>query len=194
MEAFLAFEDLAATAGHIDLVQAKLDKLAAVKEDAWEQVLTAAARLYRSDQLTTAHMLQLHRDMKLSYGPGFTRIWNRVMPVKSSQLPHFAARERRIAEERERDRWYGTFPLDGNYQVPSKGVAVVYVLFDKVDVPAYVGSTDQFRTRMGSHRRDRPDIFARWVAFTCESRDAAYQLEVRLLAENLPYLNRKVGR
>lgn len=194
MEAFLAFEDLAATAGHIDLVQAKLDKLTAVKEDAWAQVLTAAARLYRADELTTAHLLQLHRDMKLSYGPGFTCLWNRVIPVKSSQLPHFAARERRIAEERARQSWHGTFPLDGSYSVPSKGVACVYILFDKTDVPAYIGSTEQFRTRMGNHRRERPDIFVRWVCYTCENREAAYELEVRLLAENLPYLNRKVGR
>ncbi len=194
MEAFLAFEQLAATASHIDLVQAKLDKLATVKADSWEQILIAAARLYRSDGLTTAHLLQLHRDMKLSYGGGFTKVWNRVMPIQSNQLPHVAARDRRIAEEQRRQSWYGTFPLDGSYTVPSKGVSCVYILFDRADVPAYIGSTEQFRTRMGSHRRERPGAFLRWICYTCESREAAYQLEEKLLRENLPYLNRKASR
>lgn len=194
METFLEFDELRATAGHIDLVQSKLDRLLVAKQDSWAQLLTAAARMYATGRLTTAHLVQLHREMKLSYGPGFSRTWDRNMPVRSNKLPHVAARERRIAEEQSRRSWYGTFPLDGSYTVPSKGVSCVYILFDKEDVPAYIGSTEQFRTRMGNHRRDRPGIFVRWICYTCENREAAYLLEEKLLGENLPYLNQKATR
>jgi hypothetical protein len=58
-------------------------------------------------------------------------------------------------------------------------------------VPCYVGSTEQFSVRLGQHT-EKP--WESWLAYPCDSREAAYVLEVKLLTEHKPYLNRKVGR
>ncbi len=194
MESFLAFDDLRATAGHIDLVQSKVDRLMAVREDSWRQLLTAVGRLYRDGTVSAVHLLQFHRDMRHAYGAGFTKVWDSCIDIRSSKLRWVVEREQRVAAQRDVASWWGTFPVDGNYDFPEKTIAVVYVLFDFMDVPAYVGSTDQFKERMKAHKRERPGMFARWVAYPCEDREAAYQLEEQLLRANLPYLNRKVTR
>jgi hypothetical protein len=193
MESFIAFEDLRATAGHIDLVQSKLDKLHAVRGDSWAQILTAVARMYRANEVNTTQLQQFHRDMRHSYGPGFSKIWDKHIPVSSNRLHHVAARDRRVDAQRGMQSWSGTFPF-GDQNVPMDTIAVVYVLFDRSNVPAYVGSSEQFKTRAKAHLRTHPDVFAYWTAYRCDDREAAYVLEVRLLRENLPYLNRKASR
>lgn len=195
MEAFLAFEQLAATAGHIDLVQSKLEKLRDARDDSWAQLLTMVARQYLAGEVNSTQLQQFYRDMRESYGPGWTRVWDAQMPksVSGNRLAHVAARDRRIAEQRNTPSWSGEFPIDAQ-DAPLAGISVVYVLFDKTGVPAYIGSTQTFRERMKAHRSIRPKHFARWIAYRCDDREAAYELEVRLLRENLPYLNRKASR
>lgn len=193
MESFLAFDGLAATAGHIDLIQSKLEKLQDARDDSWAQLLTMVARKYRAEEINSTQLQQFYRDMRESYGPGWTRVWNAHMPVTGNRLAHVAARDRRIAEQRKTPSWSGVFPIN-DQEAPLAGISVVYVLFDKAGVPAYIGSTATFRERMKAHRSIRPKLFVRWIAYRCDDREAAYELEVRLLRENLPYLNRKVGR
>lgn len=88
--------------------------------------------------------------------------------------------------------WRGAYPFVDDSRTPPNGVSVVYVLFDDVNQPCYVGSTDKFRTRLGAHSRDK--VFSRWIAHPCADRATAYALEVRLLQEHKPYLNRKASR
>lgn len=44
-----------------------------------------------------------------------------------------------------------------------------------------------------AHIRDGKSC-ARWLAYPCADREAAYVLEGQLLRERKPYLNRRVGR
>ncbi|MBL1120211.1 GIY-YIG nuclease family protein [Streptomyces sp. 110] len=72
-------------------------------------------------------------------------------------------------------------------------MGVVYALFDARNDPCYLGSTDQFRTRIGKHVKDGK-VFTSWQAYPCPDREAAYVLEDRLLKERLPSLNKKASR
>lgn len=194
LEFFQQFEELRATAHHIDVVQARLDRLAEVKRDSWEQLLTTVARMYRQKRLTTAQLLAFSRDMHHSYGPGYSKVWDRNVPVPMRKIRHVVAREERIALERATTHWAGTWPVDGRDPVPSPGVSVVYVLFDRDGIAAYIGSTEFFRSRMKSHNRNHPGVFDRWVLYVCDDREGAYDLEVQLLRAKLPYLNRRASR
>lgn len=194
MESFLQFEELRDTAAHINIIQAKLYRLEQAKRDSWEQLLTAAARMHRRGDLTSAQLLAFQRDMRASYGPGLAAVWNRNISIPLNKLRHVVAHEERIAEERNRTHWHGSWPVDGRDPVPSAGMPVVYVLLDGDGVPAYIGSTDFFRSRMKSHNRNHPGVFDRWVLYVCDDREAAYDLEVQLLRQKLPYLNKRAGR
>jgi hypothetical protein len=193
VDAFKELEELAATGQHIELIQRKIDQLLAARLDAWEQVLTRVDQLYGSGGLTAAELHRLGRDMGLSFGTGFTKVWDRVVRVPVKMLQHAEARERQAVVD-ALPSWSGAFPVDYDEPRPGPGVAVAYVLFDAEGVPAYIGSTDHFLTRMGWHRRERPTAFARWIAYRCADREAAYELEAKLHEQKLPYLNKKVGR
>lgn len=193
MEAFERFEELRATGQHIGLIQSKIDRLMTARLDAWEQVLTRADQMHGAGLLTAGQLHALAHDMRLSYGTGFSKVWNRLVRLEVKHLQHALVRERQAAIDKL-PSWSGVFPVDYDEPRPSPGVAVAYVLFDAEGEPAYIGSTDSFLTRMGSHRRERPGAFARWTAYRCEDREAAYQLETRLHEQKLPYLNKKVGR
>lgn len=194
LESFQQFDDLAATAMHIDVVQSRLDRLEEVKRESWEQLLTTVARLHRQGRLTTAQLLAFSREMHHSYGPGYSRVWDRNIAIPVKKLRHVVAREERAALDRARPHWSGTWPLSEHDLAPSIGVSGVYVLFDRDGVPAYIGSSETFRSRMHAHKRNFSGVFDRWVFYVCEDREAAYELEVRLLREKLPYLNKKAGR
>ena len=59
--------------------------------------------------------------------------------------------------------------------------------------PLYVGSTHVFAERVKRHYIDgKPVKF--WQAYLCSDREAAYQMEDRLLKEHMPVMNRKAGR
>lgn len=67
------------------------------------------------------------------------------------------------------------------------------MLFDEANVPCYVGSTKRLSDRLRQHKKDGKP-FVRWQAHPCRDRDHAYELEVRLLEQHLPYLNKKASR
>lgn len=188
MEAFLELEELHATARHIELVSAKLEKLTRAHADSWSQVLTAAARMYNNEQLTEAHLVRFFDDMKANYGPGFTAVWNAHMPIPASRVPWC----RRDVPNGPLGSWVGEIPV-GEGPCPPAGVAVVYVLFDGANEPVYVGSTDDFRGRMGQHRKSKPEA-VRWTAYRCRDREHAYEVEVQLLRQHMPRMNKRAGR
>ena len=76
--------------------------------------------------------------------------------------------------------------------MPPRGQNVVYILYDGSSTPCYVGSTGDFSKRLKWHLKDGKPVVV-WVAYPCESREAAYALEDRLLKQHMPYLNKKRG-
>lgn len=87
--------------------------------------------------------------------------------------------------------WVSSTPSDDN-PMPPRGQNVVYVLYDAFSTPCYVGSSGDFPARLKWHLKDGKPVRV-WIAYPCDSRQAAYALEDRLLKQHLPYLNRKAG-
>lgn len=184
-----------ATAQHVATMQRKIDQLLRMRDEAWTQMLTTAARGYADGLIGDLDLPEMLADMKASYGPGFSLIWNRHMPWAHSQVSHRALAATRNRPNAPHGSWSGEWPswTDGPY--PEDRVPVVYVLFDDQNEPAYVGSTERFVLRMSAHRKDpRKGSIRRWTAHRCDDREAAYALEERLLAEHKPRLNRRTTR
>lgn len=113
--------------------------------------------------------------------------------VRGGHLVRPAVRERPAQADPVEYRgavWGGSWPpaaTDG----PTKGVPVVYIVWDDEDTVAYVGSTEQFPQRMRAHNESRRSLsWVRWEARECDSRAAAYVLEARAIDEHRPYQNR----
>ncbi|MFD9517949.1 GIY-YIG nuclease family protein [Streptomyces sp. NPDC059979] len=137
--------------------------------------------------MTITELLEFFSAYKALKSPGLSRRWNSQVDLPY-QTCHLLK-----PPNGPQDTWIGEWPLPEDAPTPLRGVAVVYVLFDAVNVPCYVGSTDQFRTRMNKHTKDNK-AFARWQAHPCPTREDAYTMEDRLLKERLPHLNRKASR
>lgn len=202
LDAFRRYPELAATAGHIVNVQNKLDRLGDVKRDSWAQLLAAVHRLFEVC-LSEEDLMDFLDEMGASYGVGYTRFWDAHMPKHLSyvRVRSEAQRIRYWREEYDRNRpngpasntWAGTWPVTRDQPTPRAFLPVVYVLFDGANEPAYVGSTEDFRTRMKVHQREKPGL-ARWMAYRCADREGAYVLEDKLLKEHKPRMNKKRGR
>lgn len=188
-----AYED---TLFHLDLIRRKLEKLLSAQLDAERQVLHRIGRDYVAGLLTEDDLHELHQRYRETVvhltGPGFSKLWDEAIPVQSFTMVNFWLIQR--TRPNEAGSWSGESSLKQRAPRPPDGQSVVYVLFDHKNVPCYVGSTDKFKTRIGCHRRDKSKPFVRWAAYPCADRDAAYQLEDRLLKEHKPYLNRKASR
>jgi hypothetical protein len=200
-------EPYQATLHHIGLIVSKVEKLVGAQVEAEVQVLHRAGRDYAAGRLSIDGLLALYRqyrdlvcpereDGKRRYveRPGFSDLWNDAIDVHSSQVANAAraAWQLRRYEPNEGEGWSGELPLRLEDPRPRTGQCVVYVLFDDANVPCYVGSTSGFKGRLDSHSREK--VFRRWAAYPCADRESAYELEVRLLREHKPYLNKKVGR
>lgn len=195
MDAFLRYPELTATAGHLAVIQRKLDKLNEAKADSWEQLLTAVRRKYRAGELDAVDLVDLLNEMKEWHGPGFSLVWDRVFTgaIAAKAVRHQAHREALLKRDAGLSVWQGRFPLGGQ-RTPRRGVPVVYVLFDEHNVPAYVGSTEDFWARMSGHHIRAGRRIEYWTAHRCRNREDAYLMEERLLAEHKPYLNKKTTR
>lgn len=189
MDAFLAFDDLQSTAQHIELLDRKLEKLSRARTDAWAQMLTAAARMYRFGQIDEADLIRLYDSMKASHGPGFSRVWDEHMPILAKRVKWC----RMDIPNGPVGSWLGEAPLRVGEPAPPRGIAVVYVLFDCGNEPVYVGSTDDFRTRLRVHLSEKPGV-CRWAAYPCRDREHAYEVEDRVLKECKPRMNKKASR
>lgn len=192
MATFLEVPSLHATAQHVAMVQSKIDTLLRAKDDGWDQLLTATSRLYAAGELSIFDLVELLDEMREQYGTGFTRVWDRTMPVRAKEVKWEANRVRKALAMAGTSAWHGPLPLDSS-AVPPDGVAVVYVLFDAANVPVYVGSTASFKQRMSAHRREKPEA-VRWSAYRCRDRQHAYEMEDRALKEHRPRMNQKAGR
>jgi len=201
LASLVGLSDVAATAQHISLLNRKINQLQAARVDSWDQLLTRLGQMYTEGRLDDEDLYTLLYVVADGYGDGFTCTWNRSMPV---QAKHVIGRERSraarvAAEERNAPNgphgtWAGDLPLPcDEAPVPLKGIAVVYVLYDANSEPVYHGSSDNLRSRLRRHEKEKPEA-VRWVASRCEDREHAYQVEVANLVQHLPRLNKKASR
>lgn len=183
-----------ATLQHIGLLSAKRAKLASIQAKAEEQIIHRLASDYLAEVTDIGTLWDVYRWLRDRAPSGFSARWNAHMPAEASTVRLHNTARLKLRHEPDADGiWRGAYPLDPAERYPRLGTNVVYVLFDDTNVPCYVGSTDDFRGRVRAHHHQGKQ-FVRWMAYPCRDREAAYDLEVRLLREHKPYLNRKVGR
>lgn len=178
----------AATLQHIGLLGRKQEHLLETQIAAERQFLHSVAAAYAAGELDMGGLAEAFQEYRVVAATGFRKRWDAALPVSAATL----MAQPTGAPNGPAGSWEGTYPINGG-PAPRPGVSVFYVLFDAANQPCYVGSTNAFRVRLGNHRRDGK-TFVRWTAFPCPDREAAYQLEERLLAEYQPYLNRKRSR
>lgn len=182
-----------ATLSHLELITQKRLRLDMAQIDAERQVLHRIGRDFEAGRISERDLVQLYaryRKIRMNDSPGmpaFTRMWRETIPVNPARMQHG------IVHDPEPDgTWAGEYPLADDARPPD-GQSVVYVLFDPENAPCYVGSSEQFATRLRAHEKGGKR-FARWIAYPCADRGAAYALEDRLLKEHKPYLNRRAAR
>lgn len=183
-----------ATAAHCELLRSKIARLTEALEQSTEQLYASADREYRAGNVDMDDLVDLYgraRNFTIK-GVGFTGAWNANMSVHIGQVHYYIRTPPAAPNGPGGNHWEGPNPLAGAPR-PARGEAVVYVLYGPTNEPVYLGSTGDFAARMRSHRRDGKE-FVWWIAYPCESREAAYLLEVGLLGARRPTLNKKVGR
>lgn len=190
---------LADSLQHLELLSSKRARLEAAQMDAEDQLFFDLARRAASGELSDEDLTDIIEDTHPLLLRGWTRRWDDA-GLKPSVASLRGKRRHSVmhAPNGPHGTWVGTWPLgewpyDDTVVLPRFGQPVVYVLFDADNVPCYVGSTGEFKTRLKSHVRDGKPV-ARWVAHPCNDRESAYILEEKLLREHKPYLNKKVSR
>lgn len=179
------------TLQHLDLLAARVDRLNQARLVAEQQVTHRLLADYRAGTVGGAEVYAAFEQLRRSTVAGFRKRWNAIAPDELH-----AGRIRWTAVHYAPDpdgNWRGEYPFGEDTRTPGNGASVVYVLFDAEGEPVYTGSTQRFRLRMSAHDRDGKR-FVYWLACPCPDREAAYDLEARLLRERMPNLNRKVGR
>lgn len=175
---------LDSTLQHIALLRERQDHLRDTQVRAENQLLHRAAAAYVAGSIGDVELADLYMAYSAVAVPGYLIRWNHAIPIDARRMKHVLSN----APNGPHGTWHGTYPVDGG-PVPLDGASVVYVLYDDENQPCYVGSTHKMRFRLKCHARDKS--FTTWTAYRCEDREAAYQLEERLLAEHQPYLNKK---
>jgi hypothetical protein len=181
-----------ATLEHCTRIRAKTDQLGSVFDESMTQLLVCAARDHRAGSLALDDLADLYLKVR-SLGPGFTRLRNQHMDIPAVAIAaHMRLREINRPNGPGGYFWCGPYPCHLDSPRPLKGVAVVYVLYDRGNEPVYVGSSGNFGARLRDHKKDKD--FTWWLAYPCQSREAAYLLEDGLLAARKMRLNVKAGR
>lgn len=182
-----------ATLQHVENLHARIQKLEELRLEAEVQMLHRAATACESGNLDRLDLLDLHERLQHLGLVGRSKRWDEVMPVKWADLATELRIGRAHAPNGPEGTWVGTWPPSPGDRMPRPRTPVVYVLFDASSEPIYVGSTGSLRVRLKRHDWDGRQ-FAAWQAYRTKSREEAYELEVRLLNERLPPLNKKRGR
>lgn len=178
-------ESTSSTIQHVERLTRKIDQLDETRRDAVAQLVHRIAQEYRSGLVELVDLLAAYDRLKATAGPGWGTAWLAV------ELPRRAAIVSLIAAlpNGPGGSWWGTgaYP-SADHPMPPPAQSVVYVLYDAANEPCYVGSSEQFRTRLRTHIREGKTV-TYWTAFPCADRDSAYRLEDRLLKQHKPYLN-----
>lgn len=184
---------LAATHQHIGLLDRKREQLHAAQIAAEEQFLHHLGRAWRAGGMTEPELVAVFGAYMPVAVTGWKKRWLEAVGVHPNRMLHFLKEPGYGAPNMPDGTWRGSWPLAHGESLPVNGTCVVYVLYDAANEPCYVGSSSNVRNRLKGHHADGKQ-FAWWTAFVCADREAAYQLEERLLSECLPYLNKKRGR
>lgn len=184
---------LDATYQHISLLRRKQEILRSSQIAAEEQFLCRLGQLYSAREITEVELAFMYRSYADFAVPGFLKRWQENVPVPPQRV-QYILRDMKTTERHAPNgpngTWHGSWPLAHGDRVPMYNTCVVYVLYDAANAPCYVGSTQHLSSRLKGHHKDGK-AFAAWTAFPCADREAAYQLEEKLLAEHQPYLNKK---
>lgn len=164
----------------------KIETVAAAREEAENQFAHRVGVDYRAARIDLLEVADLAAKFEAVAGPGKNLRWQQAVGLSLASCRWLRANR----PNGPRGTWVGDYPLAPTDARPMRGVNVVYVLYDADLVPCYVGSTSHFSARLRGHWRTGKR-WTRWTAFPCRDRDEAYQLEGRLLAEHMPYLNRR---
>jgi hypothetical protein len=175
-------DGLEASLRQFEALSQKISRLCDAQEDTERHVIHRTATLWHDGCLQLSEVQQTY-DRILSSGStleDFETEW------ELAGLP----------SELEMDDWLWTprswRSVDGDVP-PQRGVCVVYILYDAKNMPCYVGSTKDLRSRLKAHRRaGKPTNW--WAAHECKDRAAAFEMEDRLLKDQMPYLNIRRGR
>jgi predicted GIY-YIG superfamily endonuclease len=180
-----------ATIQHMALLSAKVAKLNELRVQAEDQLIARLAADYRAGLIGAAEVYDAFLACKEIKAQGFRDRWNAYMPW---ELNYGSIVWTAVKYAPDDDgNWRGEWPFTDDTRTPPTGANVVYVLFDARNDPCYVGSSEQFRTRLRSHGYSGKK-FVRWLAYPCADREAAYELEDRLLKQHQPYLNKRASR
>ncbi|MEU7978321.1 GIY-YIG nuclease family protein [Micromonospora sp. NPDC049081] len=183
-----------ATVQHLNLVHRKIQQLEAARVQAEEQLFHSISSEHRAGNLSNDDLIDLYLALRDQLPLPFIKRWNAALPI-SAQAAWTRApwRGRHEPNGPSEHSWIGSRPMGRESRVPRFGVAVVYVLYDEAGEPIYVGSTDQFRVRIGRHERGELPWVA-YMALECADREAAYQTEDELLKTRMPPGNKRAGR
>lgn len=177
------------TLHHLGLLDARRRRLVEAQIEAEGQLFHRIGAMYQNGQITDAELLEIFNRCRAVRIDGTTSRWDAHVGIAWRRLLHGA----RYLPNGPEGTWVGVAPLPPDDNAPRAGIPVVYVLFGEDNEPCYVGSTADLRTRLKAHLKGEKE-FVRWQAYRRDSREAAYVLEERLLAERMPRLNRKAGR
>lgn len=177
-----------ATLAHLVRMRERERRIEAARYEAENQMLHRIGVAHRNGEIDDRQLIAVFEAYKALGSAGRMHRWDAHIDVIWKRMPHLV----NTLPNGPEGTWVGTWPMDGGPR-PAPGASVVYVLFDADNEPCYVGSTRTFHERMREHQR-LGKRFVRWQAYPCRDREHAYELEVRLLGEHLPHLNRKVGR
>lgn len=179
-----------ATIEHIAQISGKMRILYDRQVDAEMQVIHRIACDFESGRIGPHELYAAFARLRAVAATGFVKRWNARFsdPYNTRRMIHMHLHLPDLD-----GNWRGPFPLAPDEIAPPTGQSVVYVLFDDANAPCYVGSSEQFRTRLKNHERDGKPV-TRWLAYPCSDREAAYLLEEKLLREHRPYLNKRVSR
>lgn len=174
---------------HIDLIRSKEARLEQARTDSLHQVLHRIGTEYSTGGLTHAELCAALAAVRAQNIRGAMSAWDEIVGVSWKRTLQLAKQLPNGPE----GSWVGEYPFHPATVAPIAGVPVVYVLFDEANEPCYVGSTHGFRPRMTAHHKSGKR-FVRWQAHPCRDREHAYEIEEQLLAQHMPYLNRRRGR
>lgn len=177
------------TLQHIENLDARAQALEERRIEAEEQMLHRVGAAYEAGQLSLPDLIEIYERYKQLNLAGRMTRWNAAIPIYWSVVPTLS----RHIPNAPGGTWSGAWPFDPDDRLPPTKSFIVYVLFDATNEPIYVGSSGHFRNRLKAHARNGI-IFVRWWACPAADREAAYQLEEKLLRERLPKLNKRAGR
>lgn len=164
------------------------DFLIARKADAERDHLAHVAAAYELGVIDIDGLASAYYQYREVADQGFSHLWDSILPVPAARVVAYARSRPQRSPNGYDGSWSGPYPF-ATGPTPGDATSVAYVLLDAEQVVAYVGSTGGFRGRMNQHARDGKR-FTHWRAYPCRDRQAAYDLEARLIRELQPYLNK----